>query len=135
MSHYTTLDTRIVSAKHLARALRELFAKVEVHAEAQPLAGFMGNTSLGVAHVIVRKAHLPSGTQADLGFRLGSAGRFEAVIEKMDRGRFTQLWLDSLTQRYAYGVARDLLEEQGFDLAEEEQEEDGSIHLTLRRAV
>lgn len=43
MSHYTTLDTTIVSTEFLVQALADLgFADVEVHEAAQPLVGWRG---------------------------------------------------------------------------------------------
>jgi hypothetical protein len=41
--------------------------------------------------------------------------------------------LQALIQRYAYQAARAKLEAQGFSLASEEVQQDGRIHLTLRR--
>ncbi|MFM9087791.1 MAG: DUF1257 domain-containing protein, partial [Cyanobium sp.] len=37
--------------------------------------------------------------------------------------------------RYAYHAAREALTAEGFALVEEEQQQDGSLHLVLRRAV
>jgi hypothetical protein len=44
-------------------------------------------------------------------------------------------FLQQMTQRYAYHVARAKLEEQGFALSSEEVQQDGRIHLVLRRMV
>jgi len=51
------------------------------------------------------------------------------AICSVNRTRFVR----KLVQRYAYQAARAKLEAQGFTLASEEIEEEGRIHLTLRR--
>lgn len=133
MSHFTTVQTRFASAKHLARALRELgFSEVEVHATAQPLIGWLGDQRQVVGNVIVRREHL-SAASNDLGFVQNAAGTFDALISDYDRRRFDRAWLDRLTQRYAYHVARDLLTAEGFEINQDEQDATGAIHLTLRR--
>lgn len=50
-------------------------------------------------------------------------------VEGVDEDVFIQ----KLTQRYAYNVARAKLEEQNFSLVKEEVDEDGRIHMVLRR--
>lgn len=133
MSHFTTVATRIVSADHLVRALADLgFVDVEVHAQAQPLIGWIGDPRTTKAHVIVRKRHLDFGSN-DLGFFQNAQGTFDALISDFDRAKYDDRWLNQLTQRYAYHVACDLLEQQRFSKVEERREKDGSIRLTLRR--
>jgi hypothetical protein len=134
MSHFTTLRTRITDVKALRAALADLgFKAVEVHESAQPLHGFRGDEREQTAEVIIRRKHL-GWLSNDLGFKLNAGGTFDAIISDFDRRKYSQEWLDRLTQRYAYHVARAKLEEQGFVLASEEQK-DGKIHLVLRRMV
>ena len=53
MSHYTVVDTQIVSAEHLAQALEDMgFDEVEVHEQPQPLRGWLGDTREQKANVI-----------------------------------------------------------------------------------
>jgi hypothetical protein len=133
MSHFVVINTRLVSATHLARALRDLgFPEVEVHKTAQPLIGWLGDTRQVVANVIVRRAHLSSASN-DLGFVQTAAGTFDALISDFDRPRLDAAWLGRLTQRYAYHVAKDLLAAEGFAVNHDEQDASGAIHLTLRR--
>ena len=67
----------------------------------------------------------------NVGFR--KAGR---AYEMVTRGVSAQKkFLQQVTQRYSYCVARAKLEEQGFALASEKVREDGRIHLVLRRMV
>ena len=49
------------------------------------------------------------------------------------RGFRQEEFLQKLTQRYTYHAAREKLRQEGFELASEQVEEDGSIRLVLRR--
>jgi hypothetical protein len=133
MSHYTIVNTQIVSAKHLTRALGDLgFADVEVHSTPQPLVGWMGLARENQANVIIRRKYL-SPSSNDIGFAKNASGTFDALISDWDRPTYDNKWLQQLSQRYAYHVATDLLDERDFSLVEEECDQDGTIHLTLRR--
>jgi hypothetical protein len=133
MSHYTTLDTTIVSTEFLVQALADMgFAEVEVHEAAQPLVGWRGDLRENQAEVIVRRRHLGRSSN-DIGFARNAEGRFEALISEFDRGRYDQGWLGKLTQRYAYRVARDSLAKQDFALVEESMDDDRTIRMTVRR--
>ena len=134
MSHFTTLQTQITDIKALRAALADLgFKEIEVHDKAQPLHGYRGDEREQTAEVIVRRQHVGR-LSNDLGFKRNAGGTFDALISAYDRGKYSQEWLDRLTQRYAYHAARARLEEQGFVLASEEQK-DGRIHLVLRRMI
>jgi hypothetical protein len=61
--------------------------------------------------------------------RVGSA--YAMVTRGMNSQEERDL-LQSVTQRYVYHAAREKLEAQGFTLASEEEQE-GRIHLVLRR--
>jgi Protein of unknown function (DUF1257) len=133
MSHFTTLRTQIREIDALVKALADVgFKKVEVHEPAEHLRGFLGDRRKQTAEVIIRKRYIGPGSN-DIGFKRGSTGTFDAIISGYDRARYSQAWLNRLTQRYAYHVARAKLAEQGFDLISEENQQDGRIHLVLRR--
>ena len=133
MSHYTLIETQLVSKKHLVMALHDMGLRdVEVFDQAQPLIGWLGEKRKNRAQVIIRKRYLEPASN-DMGFLSGSDGRFRAVISDFDQRKYNMAWLRRLTQRYAYHVARDSLKEQGFEMIEETVEQDRTIHLTLRR--
>ncbi len=135
MSAYTTLQTQLVSAYHLKRALESLgFPEVELHETPQPLIGFEGQDRNQTAEVIIRRHHLGAASN-DIGFRRDGNGRFIAVIGDFDRQRFDTAWLMRLTQVYAYQVAREQLQQQGFELVEEEMDSRRTIRMTLRRVA
>jgi hypothetical protein len=133
MSQYLNITTQIVSGEHLVKALKDVgFNEVEVYQTAQPLKGWLGDERTNTAEIIIRKKYVGSASN-DIGFKLGSQGRFTAVISDYDRKMYNAVWLNRLTQCYAYHVARDKLQEKGFDLVEESVQEDQTIHLTLRK--
>ncbi len=137
MSAYTTLATRLVSAEHLARALRGLgLAEVEVHRTPQTLHGWMGEARAQRAEVIVRREHVGESSN-DLGFARASDGSFVAIVSEYDRDHcgFDAAWMERLTQRYAYHVAREQLEAKGFDLVEERVDDAETIRMVLRRSA
>ncbi len=133
MSAYTTVQTQLVSAEHLKAALMDLgFQSVELHQNPQNLEGFQGDQRAQKAEVIIRRKHLGMASN-DLGFKRLANGRFEAVISDFDRPTYNLAWLQKLTQRYAYHVAKDMLREQEFDMVKEEIRKDNTIHLVMRR--
>jgi hypothetical protein len=67
----------------------------------------------------------------NLGFR--RAGEAYEMVSSGAAVRQQTALLQELTQRYVYHAARAKLEAQGFALANETVEEDGRIHLVLRR--
>ncbi len=133
MSAYTSIQTQLVSAVHLQRALQDLgFTQVELHTTPQAVAGLFSEGAAQGAEVIVRRKHL-SGAYGDLGFARDDQGRFQLLVNDMDRTTYGEAWLQRLTQRYAYQVTREQLEQQGFDLVSEEADNRETIRLTLRR--
>ena len=115
------------------KALAEMgFTQVEVHQTAQHLYGYQGDVRPQTAEVIIRRTFVGPASN-DIGFKRQADGTFDAIISGYDLARHSQQWLNRLTQRYAYHVARAKLEEQGFALVTEETQQDGRIHLVLRR--
>ena len=134
MSAYTTLETQLMSAHHIVAALDDLGFRAELHQSPQPLVGFEGQLRAQRAEVIVRRESIGS-LSNDLGFARNPDGTYTAIISDFDRARFDAAWLMKLTQRYAYHVAREQLEEKGFSLVEEQVDERDTVRLTLRRTA
>ena len=124
MSHFTTVSTQMVEAPYLLAALKDLGYAPE---QSGAVRGFAGSSTAG-------EIKIATGSKGyDIGFRK-SGDRYEIVadwwgIRDVDQDDFVR----RLTQRYAYHAARAKLEEQGFDLVQEEQQQGGGIHLVLRR--
>jgi hypothetical protein len=137
VSAYTTVHTQLVSPEHVAAALRDLgFAGVEVHETPRPLVGWQGERRAQRAEVIVRREHVGESSN-DIGFARGPEGTLVAVISEFDRDHcgYDAQWLERLTQRYAYHVARERLEAQGFDRVEESRDATDTIRMVLRRSA
>ena len=135
MSHFTVLKTQITEVGALVKALADVgFDQVEVHKTSQPLYGYQGDVRPQTAEVIIRRKFIGR-LSNDIGFKRRADSTLEAIISEYDRRKYSQGWLNHLTQRYAYHVAKDKLEEQGFSLITEETQEDERIHLVLRRMM
>lgn len=128
MSHFTIVRTQLVSKAHLLAALKALgFLQVEVHAAPQALHGWESGRT---AEIILRREHL--GTSADVGFARNASGTYDLVVAEND-AKFDSQWLARLSQTYAYGVARQMLQEQQFEIVEEKRLADQSIRISVRR--
>ena len=135
MSAYTVIETQLVCPEHIVSALADLgFTEVEVHDSPQALVGWRGDARRNTAEIIIRRTHIGDASN-DIGFARNAHGAFTALISQFDRNRFGPRWLGKLTQRYAYHVARERLEAQGFARVEEQAAENDSIRITLRRTA
>ncbi len=127
MSHFTSLRTRIVSKEHLEQALQEL--GFEYEEGEMEIRGYQGIRTM----VEIR---VPTGNpDYQIGFRR-KGDAYELVadwygIADVDREEF----VSTVTQRYAYIVAKEQLEQQNFTVVEENVGADNTIHLTVRRMV
>ena len=125
MSHFTRIKTRMVERAHLVAALRDLgHAPEEGQLQAR---GFGGNRTPVEVRIQTRNSGY------DVGFRRTAEG-YEVVADWWGvKGIKQNEFLQQLQQRYAYHATRAKLQEQGFALVTEEQQEDGRIRLVLRR--
>jgi hypothetical protein len=125
MSHFTKIRTQMVERAYLIQALEDLGYACEE--ENVTIRGF-GRQSQQVDIRVKTRGY-------DIGFRkVGKS--YEVVADWWGvRGINREKFLQQVTQRYAYHAARAKLEEQGFALTSEDMQEDGRIHLVLRRMV
>lgn len=125
MSHFTQVRTKLRDAEALRRAIGDVGATVATGA----VRGYAGMARQ--AEVV---AQLPG--HYDVGFVPGPNG-YEAVADwsELDRieGLGQEAWLAKLTQRYAYHVVVAEAQKQGFSLAQEQEGQDSTLQLTLRR--
>jgi hypothetical protein len=134
MSHFTRVRTTLRDAQVLAAALKAVgYPQVEVHDSPQQLRGW-GQQSAG-AEVIVRREHITGHAYGDFGFVRGADGAFETVIDSMDRARNGPGWLPKLTQAYGHAAALKYAADHGYEVVTDENEQDGTRRLTLRRYV
>jgi hypothetical protein len=135
MSHFTTIRTKMIDQQHLLAALRDLgFNTVESQTTPSTLFGFKGDARPEMAEIIIRRQYIGAASN-DIGFAKSADGTFQAIISEYDRGRYSQSWLQKVQCRYAYHATKEALSNEGFCLVEEEQQQDGTLHLVLRRSV
>lgn len=125
MSHFTKINTVMVEASFIRRALDDLgwhYDEGEL-----PIRGWRGDQT--PAQIRVR---VPNSTH-DIGLRR-TGETYEIVadwygIRMISRQKF----VDDLSQRYAYHAILEKLGDQGFTLASEQLGKDKTLHLVLRR--
>lgn len=132
MSHFTRIQTTIVDQGALVLALADAGYEAQVHEEPVRLHGFLGEGRDQRAHVVVPKRQVGWASN-DLGFERTSDGTFRAWISDFDARKHDSRWLAQLTQRYAYHVTVHKLTQQSFEVVGQEQREDGSIRVLVRR--
>ncbi len=125
MSHFTRIKTKMVVKEFITQALDDLgytWEEGDLH-----MRGFLGERTR--VEIKVRRPKK--------GYEIGlrkSGDSYEIVADWYDvRGVGKDEFRQQLTQRYAYHAARARLMEQGFELVSEEAEQDGRLHLVLRR--
>ena len=127
MSHFTRIKTQMIEQEYITRALSDLGYQWE-QGELK-VKGFAGAR----AHVAI-KVKLPSSSH-EIGFRK-SGEAFEIIADWWGvRGVSREKFRQQVSQRYAYHAARAKLENQGFVLVSEETQEEGRLHLVLRRTA
>ena len=125
MSHFTKIKTQIAQKEFLLRALKDLGHSYE-EGEVK-IRGYAGASTA----VEVRIPTNSSGY--DIGFSK-NGDTYEVVADWYGvRGFNRKSFLERLAQRYAYHATKAKLEEQGFAVSAEETQNDGRIHLVLRR--
>jgi hypothetical protein len=134
MSHFTRIKTQLQDGELLQKALADLgFQNVEVHETAQHLYGWQGDVRPQTAEVVIRRRFIGPASN-DIGFKRQADGTFDAIISEYDRrAGYSQEWLNRLTQRYAYHAVVDGAARQGFSVAEEHTEADGTVRVVVQR--
>jgi hypothetical protein len=124
MSHFSTIKIQLKNGDILHQILQELGYQVELNAK---IRGHAGNRTH--ADYIIRQDN-----GYDLGFRR-SGEDYELVADfwgaKINRDEF----LNSISQKYAHRTLMQTVEEQGFDVEEEEILEDGTVRVVVGRWV
>ncbi|MEW6418551.1 MAG: DUF1257 domain-containing protein [Nitrospirota bacterium] len=127
MSHFSRIKTRLVAKEYLIKALRDLGF--------QPKEGNVKIRGYNGRQTDVEVMALTKNPGYDLGFRK-TGDAYELVADWYGiKDINPETFLNQLQQRYAYHAVTSRMAEQGFEVVEEENLEDKSIHLTVRRAI
>ena len=127
MSHFSTIKTELRDRQSLLEALKDLG-----HGPRQGslmVRGYRGQTV--EAQLAVAQAN-----GADIGFRLNpETGSYELVtdLDLWDQAVPVERFLAQLNQRYALRSILAATAEEGFQVSEQAQQQDGSIELVVTR--
>ena len=127
MSHFTTIQTKLVDAIALEQALSDLKYRIARNAQVR---GWRGQITQ--ADLVVQATR-----NFDIGFIRSPQGSFDTVADwwgvKEDGGIEQAAFLQQLMQRYAYRKVTSELQQRGFVIAEEATQADQSIRLLARK--
>jgi hypothetical protein len=125
MSHFTRIKTKIAEKEHLLSALESMgYPYEDGGSEVRGYGGRRVNAEIRVK---------PKSGGYDIGF-YKNGDHYEIVADWYGiHGIKQQEFVEKLHQLYAYHTTKAKLETQGFTLVSEENEQDGRIHLLVRR--
>ncbi|MEB3292862.1 MAG: DUF1257 domain-containing protein [Synechococcales bacterium] len=125
MSHFSQIKTQIRNLKSLKAALSDLgFDWKDGPAEVR---GYKGQTQ--AAEVVVEQAN-----GYDIGFAWnGQEYALVSDLQFWQQNGTVERFLKQVTQRYAFHTIVDESAQKGFQISEQQRNEDGSIRLVLQR--
>ena len=127
MSHFSTVKTELRQLEPLVQALKDLGYSPDQGE--RPVRGYRGQTVTADLAVAMDNG-------GDLGFRLNEkTGAYELVTD-LDLWKQTipvERFLSKLTQRYALNTVLKASGIEGFQVAEQQVKQDGSIELGVTR--
>ena len=125
MSHFSNIKTKIRNLDSLQSALTSL--GVDWQAGPAPVRGYQGQTVK--AEVVVKQDN-----NHDLGFRWnGQEYELVADLQYWQQPLSVEGFLKKVTQGYALATILSETNKQGFQVAEQQQSQDGSIRLVVQR--
>jgi tRNA G26 N,N-dimethylase Trm1 len=124
MSHFTTIKIQIKNGEILHEVLQELGYQVECNTTVR---GYQGNTTQ--AEYVIRQNN-----GYDLGFR--RSGEIYEIVSDFWGAKINQKeFVNSISQKYAHKTLIQSVNEQGFDIEEEEVLEDGTVRVVVGKWV
>lgn len=125
MSHFSQIKTQIRDLTCLQAALTDL--EIDWKPGPQLVRGYQGQTRN--AEIVIEQDN-----GYDLGFsRNNDQYELVADLQYWQQPLSVQGFINRITQRYAYHTVMQETSRQGFQLTEQEQNQDGSIRLVLQR--
>ena len=124
MSHFTTIKVQIKNGEFLHQVLQELGYQVECNTTVR---GYLGDTTQ--AEYVIRQSN-----RYDLGFRR-KGENYELVADFWGAKINQQAFVNKITQKYAHKTLMATVQEQGFNVEEEETLEDGTVRVVVGRWV
>lgn len=125
MSHFTNIKTKIRNLSSLKAALTDI--GVDWKECSTNIRGYQGQTKQ--AAVVVEQEN-----NYDIGFSWnGSEYELVADLQYWQQPLTVEGFLRKVTQRYAYHTVIEETSKQGFEISQQQKNEDGSIRLVLQR--
>jgi hypothetical protein len=125
MSHFSQIKTQIRNRPALESALSDL--DMAWKPGPQAVKGYQGQTQ--TADVVIEQNN-----GSGIGFRWnGTEYELVADLELWNQAWSVERFLDKVSQRYAYHAVIQSATAQGFQVTEEQQQQDGSLRLVVQR--
>jgi len=125
MSHFSSIKTQIRNLVSLQTALTDL--GIDWKSGPSDVRGYRGQTS--TAEVVIEQEN-----NYDIGFSWnGSEYELVADLQYWQQPLSVEGFLRQVTQRYAYNTVMTETAKQGFQLAQQQENKDGSIRLVVQR--
>ena len=127
MSHFSTITTQLKDAEPLIKALDYL--GYEINQEEKFVKGYRGKfTAVDIS------MSLPGDTK--VGFKWDNNSNTYELVTDLDLWKFeipVERFISKVTQMYAYQTIISKSKEEGYQLVEEKNKNDGSIELVLTK--
>ena len=127
MSHFSTIKTQLKDAEPLIKALNNL--GYTINQEEKFVKGYMGKfTSVDIS------MNLPDDTKA--GFKWDNNSNSYELVTDLDLWKFdlpVERFISKVTQMYAYQTIISKTKEDGYQIVEQKNKNDGSIELVLTK--
>ena len=127
MSHFSTIKTQLKEAKPLIQALNQL--GYVINQEKKFVKGYKGQfTAVDIS------MDLPSNTK--VGFKWDTNSNAYELVTDLDLWKFNipvERFISKITQMYAYHTIISKTEEDGYQIVEQKNQNDGSIELVLTK--
>ena len=127
MSHFSTIKTQLREAEPLIKALTQL--GYEINQEEKFVKGYKGQfTAVDIS------MDLPSETK--VGFKWDNNSNAYELVTDLDLWKFNlpvERFISKVTQMYAYQTIIAKTKEDGYQIVEQKNQNDGSIELVLTK--
>ena len=127
MSHFSTIKTKLKEATPLIKALNQL--GYEINQDRKYVKGYKGQfTAVDIS------MDLPSNTK--VGFKWNNSSNTYELVTDLDLWNFdipVERFISKITQMYAYHTIISKTEEEGYQVVEQKNQNDGSIELVLTK--
>ena len=127
MSHFSTIKTQLKEAKPLIKALNNL--GYTINQEEKFVKGYRGKfTAVDIS------MNLPGDTQ--VGFKWDNGSNAYELVTDLDLWKFeipVERFISKVTQMYAYQTIISKTQEDGYQILEQKNKNDGSIELVLTK--